>query len=71
LQLWADPEIHFIGIDNYMPLSDWRDGWDHADAALAPAIYDRDYLQANVAGGEGFDWFYASAADRARRPGRR
>ena len=24
--LWADPEIDFIGIDNYMPLSDWRDG---------------------------------------------
>ena len=30
-----------------------------------PAIYDRDYLQANIAGGEGFDWFYASDADRA------
>ncbi|MCC5956737.1 MAG: glycoside hydrolase TIM-barrel-like domain-containing protein, partial [Natronohydrobacter sp.] len=24
--LWADEEIDFIGIDNYMPLSDWRDG---------------------------------------------
>ena len=24
--LWADDEIDFIGIDNYMPLSDWRDG---------------------------------------------
>jgi hypothetical protein len=63
--LWADPEIDFIGIDNYMPLSDWRDGFEHADAALAPAIYDRAYLQGNIAGGEGFDWFYASAADRA------
>ncbi|MFP7572274.1 glycoside hydrolase TIM-barrel-like domain-containing protein [Marivita sp. S2033] len=63
--LWADPEIDFIGIDNYMPLSDWRDGFEHADAALAPAIYDRGYLQANIAGGEGFDWFYASTADRA------
>jgi hypothetical protein len=30
-----------------------------------PAIYDRGYLQANIAGGEGFDWFYASAEDRA------
>ena len=48
-----------------MPLSDWRDGFDHADAALAPAIHDRDYLQANIAGGEGFDWFYASAPDRS------
>ncbi len=63
--LWADPEIDFIGIDNYMPLSDWRDGFDHADASEGwPAIYDRAYLQANIAGGEGFEWFYASAADR-------
>jgi hypothetical protein len=64
--LWADPEIDFVGIDNYMPLSDWRDGFEHADAAEGwPAIYDRAYLQANIAGGEGFDWFYASAADRS------
>ncbi|MBD3763088.1 glycoside hydrolase TIM-barrel-like domain-containing protein, partial [Rhizorhabdus sp.] len=64
--LWADPEIDFIGIDNYMPLSDWRDGFDHADAAEGwPAIHDRAYLQSNIAGGEGFDWFYASAADRS------
>jgi hypothetical protein len=64
--LWADPEIDFIGIDNYMPLSDWRDGFDHLDAQDGwPAIYDRAYLQANIAGGEGFDWFYASAADRS------
>jgi len=53
------------GCDNYMPLSDWRDGFDHADAALAPAIHDRAYLQSNIAGGEGFDWFYASPAERA------
>ncbi|MGX0879429.1 hypothetical protein ACSSV4_004138 [Roseovarius sp. MBR-154] len=63
--LWADPSITFIGIDNYMPLSDWRDGFEHADAALAPAIYDQTYLQSNITGGEGFDWFYASPADRA------
>ena len=64
--LWADPEIDFIGIDNYMPLSDWRDGFEHADAAEGwPAIYDRAYLQGNIAGGEGFDWFYASGADRS------
>ena len=64
--LWADQEIDFIGIDNYMPLSDWRDGFDHSDAAEGwPAIYDRAYLQGNITGGEGFDWFYASAADRS------
>jgi hypothetical protein len=49
-----------------MPLSDWRDGFDHADAAEGwPAIYDRAYLQANITGGEGFDWSYASPAHRA------
>jgi len=64
--LWADPEIDFVGIDNYMPLSDWRDGFEHADAAEGwPAIYDRAYLQGNIGGGEGFGWFYASAADRS------
>jgi hypothetical protein len=30
--------------DIVVALSDWRDGFDHADAALAPAIYDRAYL---------------------------
>ncbi|NJN35756.1 MAG: hypothetical protein HC794_00340 [Nitrospiraceae bacterium] len=64
--LWSDANIDFVGIDNYLPLSDWRDGFDHADALEGwPAIYDRSYLQANIAGGEGFDWFYASAADRS------
>ncbi|RBO54376.1 host specificity protein [Rhodovulum sp. BSW8] len=61
--LWADPAIDFIGIDNYMPLSDWRDGDDHADAAWG-AIHDLDYLRANIEGGEGFDWYYASQAAR-------
>ena len=68
--LWADPEIDFIGIDNYMPLSDWRDGEGHADAHFG-SIYNPDYLQANVAGGEGFDWYYDStegAAAQRRLP---
>jgi len=63
--LWSDPDIHFIGIDNYPPLSDWRDGFDHADAQAGWAsIRDMDYLRSNVEGSEGFDWFYASNADR-------
>ena len=62
--LWASPAIDFVGIDNYMPLSDWRDGTEHADAAWG-SIYDLGYLRSNVAGGEGYDWFYASDADRA------
>ena len=62
--LWAHPEIDFIGIDNYMPLSDWRDEDGHADEAWG-SLYNLDYLQANVAGGEGFDWYYDSAEAEA------
>ncbi len=48
-----------------MPLADWRDGFGHVDAlAGANSQYDVDYLISNINGGEGFDWFYASAADR-------
>ncbi len=61
--LWADANIDFVGIDNYMPLSDWRDGDGHADAAWG-SIYSLDYLTANIEGGEGFDWFYPSQAER-------
>ena len=57
--LWADPDIDFIGIDNYMPASDWRDGEDHADAGEG-SIYRLDYLKANIGGGEGYDWYYDS-----------
>ena len=62
--LWADANIDFIGIDNYMPLSDWRDGTDHADAG-AGTIHNLDYLKSNIAGGEGFDWFYSSPESSA------
>ncbi len=62
--LWADDAIDFIGIDNYMPLSDWRDGTEHADAGHG-TIYDLDYLRANVEGGEGYDWFYPTEEARA------
>ncbi len=55
--LWSDPHVDFIGIDNYMLLSDWRDGTDHADAGWG-SIYNLDYLKANIEGGEGFDWYY-------------
>jgi hypothetical protein len=61
--LWADPNVDFIGIDNYMRLSDWRDGEGHADADWG-AIYNLDYLRANVAGGEGYDWYYPSQEAR-------
>ena len=63
--LWADGNINFIGIDNYLPLSDWRDGTSHLDASGGwSGIHDPAYLQSNVEGGELFDWFYASDAAR-------
>ncbi len=63
--LWASPNIDAIGIDCYWPLADWRDGTAHLDAvAGAGSIYDLDYLKSNLTGGEGYDWYYATAADR-------
>ena len=62
--LWADREIDFIGIDNYMPLSDWREGHKHKDAHWG-SIYNVDYLKANIEGGEGYDWYYESNAARS------
>lgn len=63
--LWAHDEIDFIGIDNYFPLADWRDDPVHADQQAGfSSPYDLSYLQSNIAGGEGFDWYYANEADR-------
>ena len=63
--LWSDPNISFIGIDYYPPLSDWRDGFDHADLNSGfKSRYDRAYVAANIEAGENYDWYYASAADR-------
>jgi hypothetical protein len=62
--LWASADIDAVGIDNYMPLADWRDGTGHADAGVADGPHSLAYLQSNIAGGEGYDWFYTSDADR-------
>ena len=62
--LWADSNIDFIGIDNYMPLADWRESESHLDGQAWPSIYDRAYLQSNIEGGEYYDFYYASASDR-------
>ncbi|MBA4491401.1 glycoside hydrolase TIM-barrel-like domain-containing protein [Paracoccus sp. S1E-3] len=61
--LWADPNINFVGIDNYMPLSDWREGEAHLDADWR-RIDAHGYLESQVAGGEGYDWYYADLAHR-------
>ena len=62
--LWASADIDAIGLDLYWPLSDWRNESSHLDATSARSIYDLDYLKGNIAGGEGYDWYYASAGDR-------
>lgn len=62
--LWTSPDVDFVGIDAYFPLSDWRRG-DHLDRAIADLPTDRAYLAARIAGGEAFDWYYAD--DAARR----
>jgi len=65
--LWSDSNIDFIGIDNYMPLADWRDGIAHLDydGVNGPTSpHDRAYLQRNIRGGEDYDWYYASPAAR-------
>jgi len=62
--LWAHDDIDFVAIDNYMPLADWRDGSDHLDASAWDSGRSTAYLRANVAGGEGFDWYYQSKAHR-------
>jgi hypothetical protein len=61
--LWSSANIDFVGIDSYIPLSDWR-YTENADAAIASSPWDPAYLLGNVLGGEGYDWFYASSADR-------
>ena len=60
---WSHNAVDFVGIDNYMPLSDWRDRKDHKDAENR-SIYDQDYLRRNVSGGEGYDWYYPSRQHR-------
>jgi hypothetical protein len=63
--VWASPHVDFVGLDAYFPLSDWRDGIDHADAVLAASVYDLDYLRNRVTAGEGFDWYYENDTQRA------
>lgn len=62
---WSHTDVDFIGIDNYWPLSDWRDGGGHLDnLAGYESIFDLGYLESNIEGGEGYDWYYASDQDR-------
>jgi GTA TIM-barrel-like domain/Putative phage tail protein len=63
--LWAHPAVDFVGIDWYPPMGDWRSGDQHTDwQAGFRNPDDADYLAAQLEGGEAFDWYYASLADR-------
>ncbi len=62
--LWASASIDAIGIDYYAPLADWRDTADQLDLALTDTPYKQSYLAGNLAGGEGYDWYYADDAAR-------
>jgi hypothetical protein len=62
--LWASPDIDFVGIDYYAPLSDWREGNAHLDASAAKTIYDPAYLRGNLRAGESYDFYYADAESR-------
>ncbi|NLH80713.1 MAG: hypothetical protein GX458_07715, partial [Phyllobacteriaceae bacterium] len=61
--LWASPAIDAVGIDAWFPLTDWRRG-DHLDAGFADLATDRAHVDSRVEGGENYDWYYASQADR-------
>ncbi|NLS02869.1 hypothetical protein HGP14_05720 [Rhizobium sp. P32RR-XVIII] len=66
--LWAADAIDAIGIDNYMPLSDWRD--DDLAQANPDGMRTADDpagLMAGIESGEDFDWYYASEAARKAR----
>ncbi|WP_412506143.1 glycoside hydrolase TIM-barrel-like domain-containing protein [Roseovarius sp. SYSU LYC5161] len=67
--LWADDNIDFIGIDNYLPLADINPGTaDQSGREDQQWLqYDLEYLKGNVEGGELWDYFYASQEDRQRR----
>jgi hypothetical protein len=62
--LWASSVVDFIGVDVYWPVSDWRDGDAHLDAAQWDSVHDFDYLLTRMSSGEGYDWYYADEAAR-------
>lgn len=67
---WASDDVDFVGVDFYLPLSDWRHG-PHLDEIIADTGDDPAYLAAGLGGGEYFDWYYGDDSDRraqTRRP---
>lgn len=89
--LWASPNIDFVALDNYLPLSDWTTSrgsqdivlWNQAKPASwppanpnavglglsgSPNLYSEAYLQANIEGGEKFNWYYGNSANGGAGP---
>lgn len=62
--LWSCPSVDAVGLDNYWPLSDWRDGTSHLDYDGWSGIGDLAYLKSNIEGGEGYEWYYADQSTR-------
>jgi hypothetical protein len=63
--LWSDANIDFIGVDNYLPLTDWRNTGNHLDKQAGYiSEYEKNYMRDNIAGGEYYDWFYATDSNR-------
>jgi hypothetical protein len=65
--LWASVSIDVCSVNNYLPMSDWRDGTQHLDydginGPVSP--YEPSYLAGQIEGGEYYDYFYASQTDR-------
>lgn len=52
--VWSSAD--FIGIDNYLPITDWSDGDE---------VYTVEAFKAGIDSGEWWDYYYASDADRA------
>ncbi|CAD7027198.1 hypothetical protein REJC140_02472 [Pseudorhizobium endolithicum] len=65
--LWASPAIDAVGIDNYMPLSDWRGDLGSGNPDGFRTSEDLAAMGGQIEAGEGFDWYYASEADRRDR----
>lgn len=61
--LWSASSIDFIGIDNYAPLTDWRDSLHHLDRDELgyTSIYDLNYLMYGIEHGQLYDWYYPTA----------
>lgn len=64
-KFWAASNVNFVAIDNFAPISDWRDGVQHLDwQAGYTSLHEIPYLQSNIEGGESYAWTYASVAAR-------